>query len=238
MSKDSAGRAGKVALRTYLRDWSLANPAYFVVRHAGTLLRDEAERYFCGRLLDIGCGNKSKQLLVGDLVDEYVGLDHADTLHDLTQADLIGNAYEIPVPDASFDSVLCTAVLEHLEDPRAALLEAFRILKPGGYALYTAPLYWHLHEEPRDFFRYTRHGLQHLFSAAGWEIIDIVSMSGFWGTFLTQFNYYLARYARGPLAYLLAPPIALNNLAAFCLDRGVLRDERFTWLYLVVARKK
>jgi len=238
MSKDSGGRADTVALRKYLRGWNLANPAYFVIRHAGTLLRAEAERYFSGRLLDIGCGNKSKQLLVGDLVDEYVGLDHAETLHDLTQADLIGNAYEIPIPDASFDSVLCTAVLEHLEDPHAALLEASRILKPGGYAIYTAPLYWHLHEEPRDFFRYTRHGLQHLFTAAGWEIIHILPMSGFWGTFLTELNYYIARFAKGPLAYLLAPPIALNNLAAFCLDRGPLRDERFTWLYLIAARKK
>ena len=222
----------------YYSLWKITDPAFFATRRAGREIRAEAERYFSGRLLDVGCGSKSKQLLVGDLVDEYVGLDHADTLHDLAQADLIGTAYDIPVPDASFDSALCTAVLEHLEDPHAALLEAARVLKPGGYALYTAPLYWHLHEEPRDFFRYTRYGLQHLFTVAGWEVIHIVPMSGFWGTFLTQFNYYLARFAKGPLAYLLAPPIALNNLAAFCLDRGVLRDERFTWLYLVVARKK
>lgn len=226
--------------RDYYSLRKITDPAFFVTRRAGHEIRSAAERYFSStdRLLDIGCGSKSKQLLIGDLVAQYVGLDHADTLHDLTQADLIGTAYEIPVADASFDSVLCTAVLEHLENPLAALNEAARVLKPRGYALYTAPLYWHLHEEPRDFFRFTRHGLQHLFSISGWEVIDIVPMSGFWGTFLTQLNYYIARFAKGPLSYLLAPPIVINNLAAFCLDRGLFRDERFTWQYLVVARKK
>ena len=225
-------------MRHYMRGRRLSDPAFFVIRHAAGLIRAEAERHFAGRLLDIGCGNKAKQRLLGDLVAEYVGLDHADTLHDLGQADLIGTAYDIPAAAASFDAILCTAVLEHLEDPRAALLESARVLKPGGYAIYTAPLYWHLHEEPRDFFRYTRYGLQHLFASAGWEVIRITAMSGFWGSFLTEFSYYLARYAKGPLAYLLAVPIALNNLAAFCLDRGLLRDERFTWMYLLLVRKK
>jgi ubiquinone/menaquinone biosynthesis C-methylase UbiE len=232
-----ASHIGKKALADYLRHWSITHPAYFAIRHAAMALRREAEHTVGGRLLDIGCGRKAKQLLLGDLVEAYVGLDHAGTMHDLACADLIGTAYDIPAPDASFDTILCNAVLEHLENPQAALLESFRVIKSGGYALYTAPLYWHLHEEPRDFFRYTRHGLQHLFTAAGWEVIHIVPMSGFWGTFLTQFNYYLARFAHGPMTWLLAPLMAFNNLAASLLDRGVLRDERFTWLYLVVARK-
>ena len=61
-----------------------------------------------------------------------------------------------PAGNASFDCILSTAVLEHLEDPGCALKEASRVLRLGGHVLYTTPLFWHLHEERRDFYRYTR----------------------------------------------------------------------------------
>jgi len=40
--------------------------------------------------------------------------------------------YEWPYPDATFDLVLSDYVLEHIEDPRAYLAEARRVLRPGG----------------------------------------------------------------------------------------------------------
>ena len=99
------------------------------------------------------------------------------------------------------------------------------------------PLFWHLHEEPRDFYRYTSHGLRHLFQAAGFEIVEIHPMSGFLTTFATATNYYLTRFCRPPIGWISKPLIALNNLAMLALDRGILRDERFSWMYLVVVRK-
>ncbi len=57
--------------------------------------------------------------------------------HDKFKIDLFGTAYDIPVKDEHFDTVLCTAVLEHLEEPDKAIKEANRVLKRGGiYHLY------------------------------------------------------------------------------------------------------
>jgi SAM-dependent methyltransferase len=84
-------------------------------------------------------------------------------------------------------------VLEHLEEPEAAIRECHRVLRPGGTAIYTVPFIWHLHEEPRDFFRYSKYGLRYLFEKVGFEIVELRALSGFWVTFGQLFVYNLYR---------------------------------------------
>jgi len=50
-----------------------------------------------------------------------------------------GRAESIPFPDGAFDLVCCSWVLEHLPDPRRALKEVARVLKPGGTFLFLTP---------------------------------------------------------------------------------------------------
>jgi SAM-dependent methyltransferase len=212
-----------------------------VVRRGGAAIRRRARDYLRGRLLDVGCGAGWKRDLVGDLVDAYVGLDHADSMHGVSAVDIVGSAYHIPEADASFDSILCTTVLEHLERPADALREALRVLRPGGYALYTAPLFWHLHEKPRDFFRYTEYGLRQLFGDAGYQVVLIEAQSGFWLTAAAELNYYGLSALPRPLRMIWRLGIVCGNLVAPLLDRIDRRVHAracdWTWLYLVVARR-
>ena len=228
-------------LSAYLRPYSLTNPARMVIRRGATLLVDAIGDHLHGRVLDIGCGAKAKRFLLGPQVTEYIGLDHEGSLHGVGHADVIGTAYSIPQPDATFDGILCTAVLEHLEEPKAALAEALRVLKPGGHAVYTVPLYWHLHEEPRDFYRYTQHGLQYLFDAAGFEVVKLCPAAGFWVTFGSELSYYLQTVARGPFRGIAKIITVLDNLVFPLLDRIDRRlnplSAKFTWMYLIVARR-
>ena len=103
------------------------------------------EKYLKNRLLDIGCGTRSFKDLLDPYVTEHIGVDQEGTLYDKSNVDLFGTAYQIPVEDASFDSAICIAALEHLEERELALHECYRVLKPGGVAIYSVPFIWHLH---------------------------------------------------------------------------------------------
>jgi 2-polyprenyl-3-methyl-5-hydroxy-6-metoxy-1,4-benzoquinol methylase len=47
--------------------------------------------------------------------------------------------YPIPVPDNSYNFVISTEVIEHLENPRATFREFYRLLRPGGILIVTTP---------------------------------------------------------------------------------------------------
>ena len=224
----------------YYKDYLITNPAYIVIRIGGKFIEKYSARYMTGKLVDIGCGEKKKKLLIGKYVESYTGVDHEGSLHDKINVDIFGTAYDIPVENEHFDCALCTAVLEHLEEPELALKECNRILKPGGYAIYTIPFFWHLHEEPRDFFRYTKYGIKYLFKKAGFELIELKPVSGFWITFGTELNYFLSEIPV-PFRFILRPIIAFNNILWQIIDKLDRHfhpsTEKWTWMYLVVVRK-
>lgn len=202
-------------------------------------LRKVAQEYLKGRLIDIGCGAKPYKELLAPFVSEHLGVDHPATLHDKSNIDLVGTAYDIPVRSSTFDSALCTSVLEHLEEPELALRECHRILKTGACAVYSVPFIWHLHEEPRDFFRYSKYGLNYLFEKVGFKVVKIKPLSGFWVTFGQLLVYNLYRLNRGPLRWLkvIVAIGFLIQVIAYVLDK-LDRTEQWTWMYMVVARKQ
>ena len=55
---------------------------------------------------------------------------------------VLGDAYRTPFADGTFDAVICSEVLEHLEDYHAALTEIARVMKPGGVFVATVPRAW------------------------------------------------------------------------------------------------
>lgn len=95
-----------------------------------------------GMVLEVGCGegrnlifiaNKGLKVVGIDINDEY--LKKAKSSVTVAQAD----ARKLPFKDSSFDCVLCSEVLEHLEDPESCVNECRRILKEGGIAVFACP---------------------------------------------------------------------------------------------------
>lgn len=72
-------------------------------------------------------------------------------------ADVIGSIMELPFDDATFDCIICLETLEHVEEPLKAMSEVYRVLKPGGKFIGSAPFTYELHgEEYGDYWRFTR----------------------------------------------------------------------------------
>lgn len=97
------------------------------------------------RVLDIGCGPGSITVGLASAVQpgEVHGIDMEASQTDLARAAAVagghknmtlhvGNVYELPFEDDSFDVAHCHAVLTHVPDTAAALAELKRVLKPGG----------------------------------------------------------------------------------------------------------
>ena len=113
-----------------------------------------------------------------------------------------------------------------------------RILRKGGHGIFTVPLFWHLHEAPRDFYRYTKFGLEYLFGKNGFEIMELRALSGFCVTFGQELVYFLQRFRRGYVLNGLVVTLgaSIQGLAYF-LNR-LDHSYDFTWMYLVIVRKR
>jgi SAM-dependent methyltransferase len=133
-----------------------------------------------GRLLDLGCGMVPFHGMYKDLVTDTVCIDWAHSLHANPHLDLVADLNEpFPLPDASFDTVLCSDVLEHIAEPQAFLRETARILKPGGTLLLMVPFFYWLHEKPHDYYRYTEFGLRWLIARAGLDAGSVHPYGGY-----------------------------------------------------------
>jgi SAM-dependent methyltransferase len=201
-------------------------------------IKDAIETYAGGDLLDIGCGTKPYSCFTKGVVANHIGLDIDDAFNPYACPDLIGTAYDIPTEDDRFDCALSTAALEHLEDPERSLRETFRVLKPGGVAIYTVPFYYHVHAQPRDFVRYTGFGLEAAFKRAGFEVVELRPFSGFWVSMAISLSYYMIRFDCGPLRYLrIFQMLTIPVQALAWLLEKIDRPKAWTWMNLIVARK-
>jgi SAM-dependent methyltransferase len=185
-----------------------------VIRALPTALRRLAVQLEVGpgdRLLDYGCAEMP-----------YRAFFHPDA--EVVGADLPGNPHAtvhlrpdgtVPVADASFDAVLSTQVLEHVEDPALYLSECRRVLRPGGRLLLSTHGIMVWHPDPVDHWRWTCSGLRKQVEEAGLEVVGFEGIMGpaATGLQLVQDAVYwrLPRYVRAAVALVLQSLIALAD---------------------------
>lgn len=109
-------------------------------------------------------GSNTIVLNVGGGPTRYSAREITLNLEAFLNVDLVGDAHNIPLEDASVDTVICNAVLEHVHDSEKVAAELMRVLKPGGLLYAEVPFIFFFHGYPNDFKRYTREGLRRLFS--------------------------------------------------------------------------
>lgn len=108
------------------------------------------------RILDVGTSTGTNLRMLRDLgYRNVVGLDFSDEairycaskgLGHVEKGDICG----MPFGDNSFDLVLATDIIEHVEDDHRAVAEIHRVLKPGGHVLITVPTFrslWGLQDD-------------------------------------------------------------------------------------------
>ena len=134
-----------------------------------------------------------------------------------------------------FEGAIETALLKFA----ASLPPGARVLRPGAPVLVAAPHEWEVHQSPHDYFRYTRHGLEHLLSKAGFQDIQIIPAGGYFRLLSRRLLNGLQFFVGGPRWLLFVPAAALLVPPALllpALDR-LDREKNFTLGYLCTAKR-
>ena len=219
------------------RDWPgedrrrppLSSATWLVRAALAEWLRQEADAYAvrgAARVLDVGCGVKPYFPFFAGRVDEYVGVDIGDN----PAADLVGSVEDLPLPDGSFDLVLCTQVLEHCDEPATAVRELRRVTAPGGRVLASTHGVQVYHPVPQDLWRWTHEGLRRLFERnAEWSSLTVVPAGGTASCLAMLLGFFAERAAhRLHVRGAARPAVSVLNRAGRGLDRRtpLLRDPR------------
>ncbi len=229
--------------------FNLRNRDKWIAKQAATLPAGS-------KVLDVGAGSAPYRALFAHCY--YKTQDFSQLRDDQLRyggyapIDFISDARCIPVPDGSFDAVVCTEVLEHVPEPIAVVREFGRIVGPGGRLILTAPLGSGIHQEPYHFYGgYTPFWYEQFLSDAGFEAIVVVPNEGTFRhtaqetirfvrmsiPFRFDAPWYIS-LAWLPLWLPLAPILAVAvPLAAKFLDRFDM-ERRHTVGYHVTATRK
>ena len=200
-------------------------------------VRDHAR----GELLDVGCGRKPFARLFAGRVTRYWGTDLAASpyLGD-ARLDAFARSEQLPFRAATFDTVVGFSMLTYLSEPLAGLREAARVLKPGGTLIMEFTQMVPLHDEPHDYFRFTRFGAEHLLRQCGFEPLEVVPIGGLWSRVGLSAIAALNRANRGPWRIVTELPVRLLyvviQLLAETGDRAF-GDRREVLANVVVARR-
>lgn len=192
----------------------------FVLRHIGGFVRPRIASLIArgAAVLDAGCGEQPLRASIEAAGATYTGLDveqnRAGTV------DVLAPLGRVPLPDASFDVILATEVLEHVADTDGAFAEMARLLRDGGAILLTTPFAYPLHELPHDYVRLTtgaivhfaeRHGLKAEVHGLGNEIeVLAVTFNNLAANILTPLPFAL----RAAAALVRLPLNAVVNIIA------------------------
>jgi SAM-dependent methyltransferase len=206
----------ETAIEDAVRDFANALPPGARVLDAGAGEGRYREYFLAARYTGVDLG-------IGDAAWNYRGLD---AIADLTA---------LPFPDGCFEAALNIVTLEHVRDPARVIDELARTLGAGARLLLVVPQDWERHQEPHDYFRYTRHGVRYLLERAGFIGIAVRPGGGYF-RLLSRRLLNGAQFFPLPLALVWLLLVGLPALALPALD-GLDRTAKFTLGYICLARK-
>lgn len=122
-------------------------------------------------VLDVGVGSAPYWHLRSDL--KWIGLD---VVAGPNVEFVLNKDSTWPIESNSIDHILCTQVLEHVENPEFMVSEIRRVLKPGGTIILNAPFLYPFHGMPNDQARYTTSQLEYFFKK--FEVSSIGTLGG------------------------------------------------------------
>lgn len=138
------------------------------------------------RIVNIGCGRT-------DYGANVLNLD----VFPAPTVDALATSEQLPLRSGAFEGVILEAVLEHVRDADATLLEIRRVLVPGGRAFIDVPFLQPYHPSPGDYRRYTEQGLRTRLEQLGFTVTSTGVSVGPASAFAWIGSHFLAMLLSG-----------------------------------------
>jgi SAM-dependent methyltransferase len=183
-----------------------------------------------GRVLNAGCGDRDiSSFLKANGAAQVDNCDRRSSIPNAVLCDLV----DIPIESGAYDSILCNAVLEHVQFPDRVMAELRRLLKPGATLVVCVPFLQAYHPKP-DYRRYSREGMLELARVHDFEVVEILPVHSLAQTVTWIAWTYLAERRRHVLQALLWLPFyAWNRLS----EKSDFRESEQANGYQMVLRK-
>ncbi|MFM7016004.1 MAG: class I SAM-dependent methyltransferase [Bacteroidota bacterium] len=206
-------------------------------------------------LLDLGCGPRPYYTLYEKKFSKTIGADMADMPFPQKAIDIYCAATQVPLPDESVDCILCTEVMQDLQEPSELIKECYRLLKKDGILIITTPYLVPIADGVWDHYRYTQYGLNYLFKKGGFNDLTITPISDVVGAGITllakpvlRFWIALSKITRlkflrlwfNPLLFItvIIPQLLYMILQALPLIKSILKKFSYGPIgYITVAKK-
>jgi 2-polyprenyl-3-methyl-5-hydroxy-6-metoxy-1,4-benzoquinol methylase len=167
-----------------------------------------------GRLLDLGCGNglflhAARSTSNWDVYGVDLSAHAAQVVKSQFDIDIhVGDIHSAEFDQHFFDVITMWDVFEHLYAPADVLIEAQRILRPGGLLIIRVPnvtsssrrifgQYWAGYDAPRHLAVFSPATLSRFLDHAQFEILNQTSHSGNYTTFLLSLRFWLSDLNKG-----------------------------------------
>ncbi len=141
------------------------------------------------------------------------------------------------IKSKSIDLVFCMEVLEHVKNPFKAVSELKRVLKKGGIIIASTPFVFPIHDEPYDFFRYTRYGILELFK--DFKLIELKERNSYLETIYVLFLRTMSiGNIKQRLIGVLLFPFFILALPFFLILNLFISNKQATTGYFYIFKKK
>jgi ubiquinone/menaquinone biosynthesis C-methylase UbiE len=204
-------------------------------------------------ILDAGAGNGNKKKYCKNLnyisqdIAEYKGISKSGGLHtglvDYSELDIVSDIVDIPLNDESIDAIMCTEVIEHVEDPLLVFKEFSRLLKKDGVLILTAPFNSLTHYSPHHYATgFSKFYYQKNLPKFNFEIINIEPNGNYFEYFAQETRRinevsetYSNKIIYNPFYYL--SRIYMLNLLRKLSEKDNGSSELLCFGYNVIAKK-
>ncbi len=191
--------------------------------------------YIKGKCIDIGSGNSPYKKYIINNVDEYICVDksnvHQHLFSNSKEKFIDADIKNLPFENNSFDTVILTQVLEHIDEPFKALSEIKRVLKKDGILILSVPFIYQAHAIPYDYFRFSEYGLKKICQDYNFHILEFHRQGYLGTTIFSILNGAIwnlisrKKYLRNTIALpFLLLIFSLNNILGLLLDKIELKE--------------